>query len=228
VSETGHIITEYAPSGNLTFEARFDPYTYPTYAAYRTKWDHAFFRLSSDSVNFGDVIQGESVYQDVNVINLTNKTITITAAYGHNRGFKIQNLPLTIAPLKTGTIKVEFRTVSLGKVSDVLTLCQETDSTITARPLFVSGKSVLKTGIENETVPDIELYPNPAKDILGIKSHKMMDYIKIYYLSGRIIKTINNPMNSIKIEIEAFDPGFYILEIVFSDKTKSVKGFVKQ
>jgi len=116
----------------------------------------------------------------------------------------------------------------LGKVSDVLTLCQETDSIITARPLFVTGKSVVKTGIENETVPDIELFPNPAKDILGIKSPKMMDFITIYDLSGRIIKTINNPTNSIKIEIESFDPGFYILEIVFSDKTKSVKGFVKQ
>jgi hypothetical protein len=184
--------------------------------------------LSSDSVNFSDVIQGDSVYQDVSVTNLTNKTITITAAYGHNRGFKIHNLPLSIAPVNTGTIKVGFHAVSLGKVSDILTLCQETDSTIIARPLVVLGKSVEITAIENETLPDIELYPNPAKNILVIKSPEMIGFITIYDLSGRIIKTINNPMNSVTIEIESFDPGFYILEIVFSDKTKSVKGFIKQ
>jgi hypothetical protein len=73
VGETGHIITEYDPSGKLTFEVRFDSSTYPTYASYRTKWDHSIFRLSKDTLDFMEVIRGDSAYLHINVSILQMK-----------------------------------------------------------------------------------------------------------------------------------------------------------
>ena len=228
LSETGHIITEYDPYGKLTFKARFDPLFYPTYAAYRTKWDHSVFSLGSDTINFVDVVQGDSVYHDVNVINHTNRTVTLTSALGNDRGFKIQNLPLLIAPLGSVALGVQFCPKSSGSFSDVLTLYQETDSSVIGRQMVVFGKSVIKTGIYDERVSDIEIFPNPVKKILEIKSSKIIDCISIYDLSGRILKTLHNPGYIYTIDIESFDYGFYILVATFSDKTKSVQRIIKQ
>lgn len=228
VGQTGHIITEYDPSGKSIFEIRFDLFTYPTYTSYRTKWDHNIFRLSNDSVNFAEVIQGDSIHRDIYVTNLTNNKITITSAYGHNRVFKIKDLPLSIPALRTKTLTVEFRPESMGTFSDILTLCQETDSSIVARQLVVMGKSIAKTGIQKETVPDFEVYPNPVGKILKIKSFKIINNILICNLSGRIINTISNPGKSFTIDMESVDRGFYIVVVIFSDKTKSVKSIVKQ
>jgi len=116
----------------------------------------------------------------------------------------------------------------MGPHSDILTLCQETDSSIIARQLVVLGNSIASTGIKKETVSEIELYPNPVKDILEIESFKMVNRILIYDLCGRIIKTISNPGNVFTIDMESVDQGFYILVAIFSDKTKSVKRIVKQ
>jgi hypothetical protein len=228
VGQTGHIITEYNPSGKMTFEVRFDLYTYPTYTAYRTNWNHKIFRLSSDTVNFVQVSRGDSIYRDVNVTNLTNKSITITSAYGHNNGFKINNLPVTIPALETKILTAEFRPKSVGSYSDILTLCQETDSSIIAKQLVLKGESVIKTGIQKDKMPDFEIYPNPVKNILEIKSFKMINAILICDVNGRIINKISKTGMTFSIDMESVAPGFYIVAAIFSDKTRSVKEIVKQ
>jgi hypothetical protein len=228
VGQTGHIISEFDPLGNLAFEIRFDLSTYPTYASYRTKWDHKIFRLGKDTVNFAEVNKDDSAYVDLNVTNLSDDAIILTSAYGHNNVFKISNLPLSLGPLSTKTLKVEFHPESMGTFSDILTLCSETDSSIIARQLVVLGKSIAKTDIRNEILPDFDIYPNPVEKILEIKSFKMISSFSVFDLNGRIVKTISNPGNSFTIDMESADKGFYITVAIFSDKTKSIKRIIKQ
>jgi hypothetical protein len=227
VGESGHIITEYNPKGDLVYEIRFDLNTYPTYAAYHTKWDHNIFRLSTDTVNFGEVTQGDSVSHDVNVINLTNNTETVTSAYEHNRDFKVEDLPLIIDPFGDKSLTVKFGPESQGTQSDIITLSQEKDSSIAARPLYVIGKSVLKTGIHNELYPELEIYPNPVESILKIKSFKMIRNILICNLNGRIITSLNNPGSEFTIDLSSVNPGFYTLVVTYLDNTKYVKIIIK-
>ncbi|HUX57974.1 MAG TPA: T9SS type A sorting domain-containing protein [Bacteroidales bacterium] len=56
----------------------------------------------------------------------------------------------------------------------------------------------------------------------------MISSVMIYDLNGIIIRNINSLGNSFTIDMESFDPGFYIVVAIFSDKTKSVKRIVKQ
>ncbi len=228
VSDAGHIITEYNPSGVLIFEARFDPDIYPTYTAYRTEWDHRVFKLNSDTVNFSEVIQGEPAFRDVNVINLTNKAIAITSVYGQNDEFKVINLPLIINAFGTSTFKVRFLSNAPGSFTDILDVCQESDSMIVARQLVVVGKSVVKTGIQEEKIPVFEMFPNPVKDLLEIKSFKSIYDFSICDLNGKIIRTIHNPGIAFTIDMKSLENGVYVVVAIFSDKTKSVKEIVKQ
>jgi hypothetical protein len=91
--------------------------------------------------------------------------------------------------LSTETLNIEFHPESMGPYSDILTLCQETDSLIIARQLDVLVNSNGSTGIQKETVQVIELCPNPVKTIPEMKLFKMINSIIIYDLCGRIIKT---------------------------------------
>jgi hypothetical protein len=228
VSDAGHIITEYNTSGGLTFEVRFDPDIYPTYTAYRTEWDHHIFKLNCDSINFSEVIQGESAFREVNVINLTNKAITITSVYGQNDEFKISNLPLTINAFGTNALRVRFQSKAPGSYSNILNVCQESDSMIVARQLIVTGKSIVKTGIHNEIVPGFEIFPNPMKDLLEIQSFKTIYDFSLCDLNGKIIYTTHNPGMAFTIDMKSFKNGVYVIVAIFSDKTKSVKEIVKQ
>ncbi len=228
VGVTGHIITEYSPTGKIVFEIRFDPVTYPTYTSYRSGWDHNIFRLGNDTVLFGEVIMGDSVYTEIDITNLSNKTVNITSAYGHNRGFKVKDLPLSLTALSTKKMTVAFRPESPNQVSDILTICQETDSSIVARPLHVIGKVKEKTGILKESMPDFIIYPNPVRYSMEIKTSERIEIIVIYNLQGRIIRTIKNHDFSTSIDMGSVPQGFYIVEVIFSDKTKSFRGLIKQ
>ena len=227
LGQTGHIITEYNPVGDPVYEAGFDLYTYPTYASYFTKWDHNIFRLSTDSIDFAKVAQDDSVSLEINVTNLSNKEVTITSAYGHDSDFMVEDLPFTIDPLSTKVLKVQFHPESQGPHSDILTICQEKDSSIVARQLFVKGESPVKTGIQNESVPNLELFPNPVENILKIKSFKMIRNIRICSLSGRNITVLSNMGNEFEINFNSVSPGFYLIVVTYSDNTRSVQRIIK-
>ncbi len=228
LGQTGNIITEYDPTGKLALEVNFDVDTYPTVTAYRTGWDHSIFKLSSDSVTFNDIIPGDSVSMDLDVTNLTGNTINLTSSYGHNRGFQIKDLPISIEALSSKTLSVEFHPESVGNYSDILTVCIETDSTFVARQVEVKGRSILKTGIDNMTFSGFEIYPNPVGSLMEIRSYKMISTIIICDLSGRVIKSVNNTAVSYAVNMESFEKGLYFVIVLFSDKSRSVKRIVKQ
>jgi hypothetical protein len=153
--------------------------------------------------------------------------VTVTSAYGNDRDFKVKDLPRTIDPISSKSLSVKFSPESQGPQSDVITLCQEKDSSIAARPLYVMGKSVLKTGIHNELYPELEIYPNPVGSILKIKSIKMIRNILICNLSGRIITALNNPGSEFTIDLSSVIPGFYTLVVAYLDNTRYVKRIIK-
>jgi len=227
VGQTGHIITEYNPSGDLVYEVRFDLETYPTYASYSTNWEHNIFRLSTDSVNFGKVVLGDSVSATINIINLSKKELIIKSAYGHDRDFIVEDLPISVGPLSTKVLKVKFHPRSEGPHSDILTICQENDSSIIAQQLIVTGVSPVKTALRNELITDFEMYPNPADTKLNIKTTKMVSSILICNLSGKIVRVLGIQGKEFTINLNSIDPGFYILVINYLDTTKSMKRLIK-
>ncbi|WP_126652493.1 right-handed parallel beta-helix repeat-containing protein [Chryseobacterium aureum] len=66
-----------------------------------------------------------------------------------------------------------------------------------------------------ELKPDhLRIYPNPVKDILTIETNDKILKVEIYTLTGQLIKITKES----KVDISAFLPGTYILNIVTENK----------
>ncbi|QXP58751.1 T9SS type A sorting domain-containing protein [Olleya sp. HaHaR_3_96] len=67
----------------------------------------------------------------------------------------------------------------------------------------------------------ISIFPNPAKDILNIKSQVQVFSIEFYDITGKLIKKINNPKNG--IAINDFEAGMYLLKLYANNSEKIIK-----
>ncbi|NJN50251.1 MAG: T9SS type A sorting domain-containing protein [Polaribacter sp.] len=58
--------------------------------------------------------------------------------------------------------------------------------------------------IQDDKIPQpILLYPNPAINLLNIKTNKNIEEIKIYSIAGKLIKSVRNK-NQIQFQIYIF------------------------
>ena len=66
----------------------------------------------------------------------------------------------------------------------------------------------------------VALYPNPAKDIVTLQSAKTISEVKIYSVTGSIVKSISKVSDN-KINIADLPAGVYIVKI--NDSAEGVK-----
>ena len=75
---------------------------------------------------------------------------------------------------------------------------------------------------------DVNVYPNPVRNMLNIDFKGMMDQaarVKLMNLNGRVIFTreINNPSNITRINLDGNTPGTYMLEVSINGRSKTFK-----
>jgi hypothetical protein len=66
----------------------------------------------------------------------------------------------------------------------------------------------------------LEIYPNPVKGVLRVRGPLSVNEIKIFDVSGKMIKEIeilrstqNNRVNEVKISLKGINPGIYFLRL---------------
>ena len=72
---------------------------------------------------------------------------------------------------------------------------------------------------------ELTLYPNPAKDVLIVKSDKAISEVSIYNAEGK--KVINDSKNTTQIDVQHLNPGLYILEAQDKNGNKQTQKFLK-
>lgn len=82
--------------------------------------------------------------------------------------------------------------------------------------VYVFGTKITSIN-ENKISFGIEIYPNPASDIIQIKAQKPILYYKLFDLSGKLIKS--EPVNSstYKLFCSDLNPGCYLIDFSFQD-----------
>ncbi len=71
----------------------------------------------------------------------------------------------------------------------------------------------------------VDIYPNPAKDILWIKSTKSIHNIRVYDNSGRLVMDNNN---SQKLNISKLTIGVYFIDIQYDNGEYFIQGIIKK
>ncbi|MEZ4802820.1 MAG: FG-GAP-like repeat-containing protein [Gelidibacter sp.] len=96
--------------------------------------------------------------------------------------------------------------------------------------LVIRRNTTTGLGIEetNQT-SNLSVYPNPAKDILTIKSNQNINFksIEILDVSGRVLQTINpDVLSEVNVDVSHLSSGNYVLKVT-SESGTTVKKFIK-
>jgi hypothetical protein len=146
--------------------------------------------------------------------SMTNKTLT-------KGSLSILSVPVFISSnVSAGNYNFNFSNVIITNTEniDISSLALESGL------LTVSGTSLGFEGQELEQ--SIQLYPNPVKDILSIKSKAIViSKVAIYSVLGKKIKEVKSNFES--IGIYNLSNGLYIIRI-FSDKGSITKRIIKR
>lgn len=81
--------------------------------------------------------------------------------------------------------------------------------------LAACGSLSVNQTINNQSF--VQMFPNPNKDILNIKSEKEITQIKIYSTNGRLVKTVNRRNKNANISIHDIPAGLYFVKVDLSN-----------
>ncbi len=215
IDHSEQFIDEFNQAGNLIFEVKFDAKIYPTYRAYRSLWEPKSFTFSTDKLIFTQTIQNAEVYHKFAIKNNSKREIIITSAHNKNLGFYVNDLPLIIEAGSEDSCTVVFPSFAESKISDNIIFCQETDSTLVTRSLFVSVNNILSTGIENNFQSDFKVRPNPGKGVFYIEVTSPAKFsIKVFDLYGKTIwKSDRAESGNFQIDLSTKPDGVYVLDV---------------
>jgi hypothetical protein len=82
-----------------------------------------------------------------------------------------------------------------------------------------------KTLSDNDIITgfDLQLSPNPVRDMLKIKTPSVIKSISIYDIYGRLLETVNVNCETYELEMKQFTEGIYIIRVITPGKTYSGK-----
>ena len=101
--------------------------------------------------------------------------------------------------------------------------------TVTADAMFIAS-FVPATDIEESATTEINVFPNPANDILNITSSETISEIEIVNVMGQVVKRIEINSDNAVCDVEELKAGVYIVRI-YGTNTASVvcqRNFVKE
>jgi hypothetical protein len=82
-------------------------------------------------------------------------------------------------------------------------------------------KEMQKTG-------NIQIYPNPASDEINVASEDLIEEIRIYSTTGKLMtQKMEVFKNQTKINIEGFSAGIYLMQVFQGSSAQTVKFFVE-
>lgn len=72
-------------------------------------------------------------------------------------------------------------------------------------------------------VRSVEIYPNPVKDMLAIRSESTISKAELFDLNGKLIQSVKSSSNSLKLNTSHLSPGVYLLKTTINNKVFSQK-----
>ena len=85
----------------------------------------------------------------------------------------------------------------------------------------------LEAGIEEETIPSLSVYPNPANDHVNIvSSNGAMSQIQIFDIMGRLVKTEVVDSEFVTMDVASMVDATYFVRIVYRDGNSSVSKLI--
>jgi hypothetical protein len=118
----------------------------------------------------------------------------------------------------------------LGDIGSTLTMILTSTETQGADSItfFDDFKFGIPTGIKDHESKSLSIvvYPNPASDVLYLKTSMELKRASFYNTLGQQVKTIDNPVN--QLSLSGLTPGVYILQVTNNEGVNYKARFVKK
>lgn len=192
-----------------------------------------YFSFATNSTTIALPVQYTKELAAQQVSNNTNELTWTTSTEINNKGFDIQ---------RSSNTKTDWLTI--GNVPSYFTSGTGNGHSykyIDYSPLYgnnnyrlmqidLDGKASYSkiVNVYNSQKSEIKLFPNPVKDKFTISNILNGSAIKIYNLSGILLKTLINSGSTIEINVSDLPSGMYIVKIINTDKTSSQVKFIKK
>ncbi|MDA3943933.1 MAG: T9SS type A sorting domain-containing protein [Bacteroidetes bacterium] len=101
------------------------------------------------------------------------------------------------------------------------------DAGISAEALAVDYKQT--TSLPLVEINSVQLYPNPAENLLQLKSisNRTIQTVSILHVSGQLAVEQQINAKNTTLNVSVLPSGFYLIDILFEDQSHSIKQFVK-
>ncbi len=157
--------------------------------------------------------------------NVEQNTITLSVCYYMSGATVITNLEndFYIDIPENGTYTLIANIYLLGETSCDYENLEDTASLSFTTP--IEGTISLGSNELGSFGKSVELYPNPVKDILNIRTDLKIKQVNVYDSSGKL--TLIKNENFSTINTSGFENGIYYLKILTDDKTIFKKFIIK-
>ena len=175
--------------------------------------------------------------EDATLSSLTLSRGTLTPAFNPNTtNYKVEVTDVVTTMTILGTANHEQATVKGNVNGAALEIGENTFELIVTAEDHISTKTytivVERTKTYIDGIDDIEnanvikLYPNPAKDIIYIETAVPVQRMEIYDMTGKMLRRIEDPNNT--IDISDFAKGLYFIKMSVSPSETTIQKIVKE
>ncbi len=229
-------ITEVKYNGSLTFYMQWS-YNLVNYRVYKYPWKTNIFTTKPDSLSFGYVPLGDSLFKSLVVVNNSNQEMEINGLLNRDSSYHVnESLPILIAAQDSAVLNVKFKPKSGPNHPDDLYLQWNKKDERIARIVKLSGTTdSIATGV-NKGQNKLEFtlaqsYPNPFNPTTKISFTIPKEgnvTLKVYDILGREISTLINselkPGNyNINFSAENLPSGVYLYNLRVNDYNMTKK-----
>jgi hypothetical protein len=227
---------------------QYEPGFIPTYYGGDTSWTSAspvvlsnasltginispvtFVPADPAAFNGTDVIQGtvtEAPAGNVRTSGNTpvpNATVYLLNAQGKTLAFTYSdangNFSFTNLVQGQYTLQVDYAGAQIEKLTAAV---DGNPNTVTQSDLSLK-KDVITSTIAKEAESSIEVYPNPANDVLYLKNQEGTCQVTIYDLSGKAMIKTTLEGNARSIQVQDLSNGIYMVEVIMPGKVVQKK-----
>ncbi len=225
--------TEFEPDGSKVLEVRYDAVSY---RAFKYDWKPKAFTFDADETDFGDVGVSQPVTMTVELTNNLQQDVEINYIHQHDTYVNVLNqLPVQVPANDKVTFEIQFTPDGTeGIFEDLLTFCWDTEveglSQRIATQLPVRAHASTGSGIEDELLWDIKIYPNPFSDKVIVElepdlNNKM--HITLINALGQVVYEVRETNQKyLEISTENLANGFYQL-LISSGNKQTAKKLIK-
>lgn len=187
---------------------------------------------TANVMNMRDLFEGATSFNQ-SLSNWNLNSLQFAGNMLHNTGLDCANYDATLSGWSANPLTPN--NIDLGLVSNLI---YANPAAVTARNNLINNKNWMFSGdqydpncetrlstIEIKNLSDFIIYPNPATDILNIKTNLTVIEATVIDSSGRLLLKVKNPSN--KIDVSKLSTGNYILQLTSKENSKSFK-FIKK